>query len=82
MRLDCGFGAAGRTAHCYRRFRCRVCGKHFNERSGGVFNRAQFPSDVTAVLVLWRLRHKLSLRDPSEMFLLPGIVFSYEAVRD
>ena len=35
-----------RTAQGYRRFRCRACGKQFNERSGGILNRAQFPSDV------------------------------------
>ena len=33
-------------------------------------------------MVLWRLRYKLSLRDLSEMFLIRGIVFGYEAVRD
>ncbi|MBS0641269.1 MAG: IS6 family transposase [Proteobacteria bacterium] len=33
-------------------------------------------------MALWRLRYKFSLRDLSEMFLLRGIVFSYEAVRD
>ena len=33
-------------------------------------------------MVLWRLCYKLSLRDLTEMFLLRGIVFSYEAVRD
>jgi putative transposase len=33
-------------------------------------------------VVLWRLRYKLSLRDLAEMFLIRGIVFSYEAVRD
>jgi putative transposase len=71
-----------RTVQGYRRFRCRACGKQFNERSGGVLNRTQFPSDVIALVVLWRLRYKLSLRDLSEMFLLRGIVFSYEAVRD
>src|SRR5215218_4504903 len=70
-----------RTAQGYRRFRCRACGKQFNERSGGVLNHTQFPSDVIALVVLWRLRYKLSLRDLSEMFLLRGIVFSYEAVR-
>jgi transposase-like protein len=37
---------------------------------------------VIALVVLWRLRHKLSLRDLTEMFLIRGIVFSYEAVRD
>ena len=33
-------------------------------------------------MVLWRLRYKLSLRELTEMFLIRGIVFSYEAVRD
>jgi putative transposase len=38
--------------------------------------------DVIALVVLWRLRYKLSLRDLPEMFLMRGIVFSHEAVRD
>lgn len=71
-----------RTAHGYRRFRCRDCGKQFNERTGTALNRAQYPSAVVALVVLWRLRYKLSLRDLSEMFALRGMVFSYEAVRD
>ena len=33
-------------------------------------------------MVLWRLRYKLSLRDLPEMFVLRGMVFSYEAVRE
>jgi putative transposase len=70
------------TARGYRRFRCRVCGKQFNERSSGIFNRAQYPSDVIALVVFWRLRYRLSLRDLPEMFLIRGIEFSYEAVRD
>ena len=40
------------------------------------------PSDVIALVVLWRLRYRLTLRDLAEMFLLRGIVFSHEAVRD
>ena len=70
-----------RTAQGYRRFRCRTCGKQFNERSGTVLNRAQYPSDVIALVVLWRLRYKLALRDLPEMFAQRGLVFSYEAVR-
>ena len=38
------------------------------------------PSDVITLVVLWRLRYKFSLRDPAEMVLLRGLVFSYEAV--
>src|SRR4030081_659448 len=71
-----------RTARGYRRFRCRACGKQFNERSGGILNRAQYPSDVIALVVFWRLRYRLSLRDLPEMFLIRGIEFTYEAVRD
>ncbi len=47
-----------RTAQGYRRFRYRSCGKQFNERSAGVLNRTQYPSDVIALVVLWRLRHR------------------------
>src|ERR687885_532339 len=84
--VTCGSAAvterSERTAQGYRRFRCRDCGKQFNERSGTVLNHAQYPSDVIALVVLWRLRYRLTLRDLSEMFLIRGIVFSYEAVRD
>ena len=47
-----------------------------------MLNRAPFPSDVVALVVLWRLRYKLSLRDLPEMFALRGMVFSHEAVRE
>ncbi len=84
--VGCGSAAVSerseRTAQGYRRFRCRVCGKQFNERSAGVLNRTQYPSDVIALVVLWRLRCKLALRDLPAMFLTRGIVFSHEAVRD
>ena len=83
---ECGSEAVSerreRTAQGYRRFRCRACGKQWNERSGTVLNRAQYPSDVIALVVLWRLRYKLSLRDLPEMFAVCGMVFSYEAVCD
>jgi putative transposase len=59
-----------RTAQGYRRFRCRDCTKQFNERSGGLLSRTQYPSDVIALVVLWRLRYKLSLRDLAEMLLI------------
>ena len=71
-----------RTTQGYCQYRCGNCGKQFNERSTGVLNRAQYPSDVIALVVLWRLRYKLSLRDLAEMFLTRGFIFSYEAVRD
>ena len=80
--VGCGSAAVSerseRTAQGCRRFRCRDCGKQFNERSAGPLNRTQYPSDVIALVVLWRLRHRLSLRDLPEMFLTRSIVFSYD----
>jgi transposase-like protein len=84
--ISCGSATAtewpDRTAQGYRRLHCRECGKQFNERSAALLNRTQYPSDVIALVVLWRLRYRLILRDLSEMFLQRGIVFSYKAVRD
>src|SRR5258708_21653 len=84
--IECGSTAvwerSERPAQGYRRFRCRNYGKQFNERSAGSLNRTQYPSDVIALVVLWRLRYKLALRDLPEMFLIRGIVFSHEAVRN
>jgi transposase-like protein len=70
-----------RTELGYRRFRCRACKREFNERTGTPFNRLQYPTDVVCLVVLWRFRYKLSLRDLAEMFLLRSLVFSHEAVR-
>ncbi len=61
-----------RTARGYRRYRCRTCRKQFNERSACLLNRARYPADVVALVVLWRLRYRLTLRDLAEMFLVRG----------
>ena len=53
--VGCGWAAVTErsdlTAQGYRRFRCRDCGKQFNERSDGVLNRASLPSDIIAFVV-------------------------------
>jgi len=69
------------TAQGYHRFRCRDCGKQFNERSDGVLNRASLPSDIIAFVVFCRLRYKLTLRDLSEIMLLRGFTVSHESIR-
>lgn len=53
----------------------------FNERSGTTFNDLQFPTDIVMMVVLWRIRYKLSLRDLVEMFAVRGFIFSHETVR-
>jgi putative transposase len=71
-----------KTALGYRTFRCSACKHRFNERSGTPFNYLAFPTDIVLLVVLWRLRYKLSLRDLAEMFVVRGFEFTHEAVRD
>jgi putative transposase len=53
----------GRTVQGCRRFQCRACGRRDNERTGTVLNRVQVPTDIVFLVVFWRRRDKLSLRD-------------------
>jgi len=62
--------------------RCRPCRRTFNERTGTPFNHLQVPTDIALLVVLWRLRYKLSLRDLAEMFLTRGFTFTHETVRE
>jgi transposase-like protein len=58
------------------------CKRTFNERTTTPFNYLEYPTDIVLLVVLWRLRYKLSLRDLAEMFLDRGFEFTHEAVRD
>ena len=83
--IGCGSAAVTErpdlTAQGYHRFRCRDCGRQFNERSDGVLIRASLPSDIIAFVVFCRLRYRLTLRDLSEILLLRGFTVSHECVR-
>ncbi len=71
-----------RTTLGYRTFRCSTCRHTFNERTGTPFNYLDYPTDIVLLVVLWRLRYTLSLRDLAEMFLERGFAFTHEAVRE
>ena len=58
-----------KTALGYRTFCCSECRRSFNERTGTPFNYLEYPTDIVLLVVFWRLRYKLSLRDLAEMFL-------------
>src|ERR1700680_114729 len=66
----------------YATFSCSQCHHIFNERTGTPFNYLEFPTDIVLLVVVWRLRYKLSLRDVAELFLERGFVFTHETVRD
>jgi putative transposase len=71
-----------RTALGYRRSRCYTYKRGWNERTGTPFNHLHYPTDLVCLVVPWRFRYKLSLRDLAEMFLQRGLVFTHEAVRE
>ncbi len=71
-----------RTALGDRMFRCRACRRVCNERTGTPYNHWQYPTALVLLVVLWRLRYKLRLRDLAALFLERGFVFSHEAARD
>ena len=71
-----------RTHLGYRTYRCSACRRQFNERTGTSYNYLEFPTDIVLLVVLWRLRYKLSLRDLAEMFLERGFKFTHETVRE
>ena len=71
-----------KTSLGYRVFRCFACKRLFNERTNTPFSYLEYPTDIVLLVVLWRLRYKLSLRDLAEMFLQRGLVFTHETVRD
>jgi putative transposase len=74
-------GQCKQTALGYRTFRCSTCHRTFNERTSTPFNYLEYPSDIVLLVVLWRLRYKLSLRDLAEMFLERGFVFTRRAAQ-
>src|SRR5690242_13068214 len=73
---------AKKTKLGYATFFCSTCRRTFNERTSTPFNYLEVPTDIVLLVVLWRLRYKLSLRDLAEMFLERGFTFTYEAVRE
>src|SRR5947209_14801060 len=70
-----------KTAQGYATFYCPPCRRTFNERTGTQFNELQTRSEIVYLVVIWRLRYKLSLRDVAEMMLERNITITYETVR-
>ena len=66
----------------YAKLFCPQCKHLFNERTGTPSNSLEFPTDIVLLVLFWRLRYKLRLRDLAEMFLERGFTFTHEAVRD
>ena len=73
---------SAKTSLGYRTYRCQQCQRTFHERTGTPFNYLEYPTDIVLLVVCYRLRYKLSLRDLAEMFLERGCAFTHGTVRD
>jgi putative transposase len=73
---------SAKTSLGYRTHRCQRCRRTFNERTGTPFNYLEYPTDSVLLVVFYRLRYKLSLRDLAEIFLERGFTFTHETVRN
>lgn len=64
--VGCGSAAvpelSDRTAQVYRRFQCCAFGRGFNECNSGMPDKAQSPSNLIALVVLWRLHYPVLAR--------------------
>lgn len=62
-------------------YRCRHCGKYYNERSGTTYNFTQYPVEIITLVVFFYYRYKLSLVDITEIMALRNVNLSHETVR-
>ncbi len=65
----------------YRVFRCSACRRTYNARTGSPVTHLQVPTDIVLLVVVWRLRDTVSLRNGAEMVLTRGFTFTHETVR-
>ncbi len=63
-------------------FCCSDGKRTLNERRETPFTFLQYPPELVLLVVWWRLREKVRLRDLAELVLERGCVFTQEAVRD
>jgi putative transposase len=64
-----------KTTLGYPTLRCSACRRLFNERTGTPFNSLEYPTDSVLLVVFWRLRSKLSLRESSRDILAARLCF-------
>ena len=70
-----------RTKRNLQQYKCRDCGKYYNEKSMTAYNYTQYPIDVIIMTVFFYYRYKLSLVDVTELMALRGVSVSHETVR-
>ena len=66
----------------YRQYRCSCCNKQYNERTGTLFNRLNYRSEIVVLVVHHYLRYKMSLDNIAEMMGTYGVSISHQTVHN
>jgi transposase-like protein len=72
----------GKTDLGYQQYRCRLCGKQYNERTGTLFNFIQYPTEIVMLAVYYYYRFRNSLDDVVELLEMRGISLSHQTVHN
>jgi len=66
----------------YQQYRCRDCGKQYNERTGSPLNLIEYPTEVVMIAVHYYYRFKVSLDDVVELMAMRGFHLSHQTVHN
>ena len=61
-------------------YRCRTCGRQFNERTGTIFNYFEYPTEVVVLAVRYYYEFKTSLDDVVKLMSMRGIDLCHQTV--
>ena len=71
-----------KTGFGYEQYRCRSCGKQYNERTGTKLNYVEYPTEVVMIAVHYYYRFKVSLDDVVELMVMRGFRLSHQTVHN
>lgn len=66
----------------YLQYRCHGCKKQYNERTGTLLNRIQYPTEVVMLVVFYYYRFKVSLDDVVELMEIRGFHICHQTVHN
>jgi len=71
-----------KTHFDYEEYRCRDCGRQFNERTGTVYNFLTHRTEVVVLAVRYYYEFKTSLDDVVKLMAMRGIELSHQTVHN
>jgi putative transposase len=66
----------------YAQYRCCLCNKQYNERTGIALNYIEYTTEVVMLAVYYYYRFKVSLDDVAELMAMRGFYLSHQTVHN